>query len=201
MFDANANLSDQDLATLINHLEIPATMQELLADTSRDDISDDMHFALHDAIADMQPDCALLAITLSARHIIIAQGAVSPALCVLDMECKRLTQEYGGLWLRNAHGSNNALEDEAVMDILSLIPEDLEGLADLLQNASPLLNGKAAILAEILQIQARAHALIAETFVEAMEQEDTMDTDGMAAHILPTEFRNNNVIQFPGNRV
>lgn len=168
MIGYNNSLSDRDLAFLANHLQIPTVIRDLLESADRKDISDEMHFALHDAISDMQPDSALLAMALSARHLVIAQGAVTPSLRVLDMECRRLIEEYGSVWIRHAYSGK--IDEEEILKILVHIPEDLESLADLLQGARSAFEAsgeKFLTLSDILNIQAGAHALIAETFIEA----------------------------------
>ena len=188
-------MNDQDLAYMVNALEVPVAIRDILSDKSAGDISDEMHFALHDAISDMQPDAALLTIALSARHIIFAQGMLTPSLQVLEMECKRLIADYAHLWIEEAR-TPGSVGDTAILSALMTVPEDLEGMADMLQTASDFMlesEQKAQTLLTILHVQARAHSLIAQSFVEAIEEDKSDDI--IATQLIATS---ENVIAFPG---
>lgn len=194
MFNTN-EMNEQDLAFMVNALEVPVAIRDILSDKAQEDVSDEMHYALHDTISDMQPDAALLTMALSARHIIFAQATMSPSLQVLDMECKRLIDDYARLWLEHAR-EPESVDDTDILSALMTIPEDLEALADLLQASCDFLpeeNKKAQTLLTILHVQARAHSLIAQSFVEAVEA--TQNQAIICNQLITTS---DNVIAFPG---
>ena len=87
-----------------------------------------------------------------------------------------------------------------MFDTLAGIPEDLEGLCDLLEVNTAFFashDPKAAALCEILCIQAGAHALIAEEFVGVIDNEAGEPVDfGVVAGTQTTEMTDN-VIPFP----
>lgn len=183
-------LQNKEIATLANKLQVPVVVSDIL--DGRDELSDDIQYGLHEIISDLQPDSALLAIAVSALKIAKIYEKASPAMTVLVMECERLMQDYGPLWLQNANNEN--LDHGDIFDILSLIPEDLEGLAELLSHNITFLRTKdeqAAALCNILYIQASAHAMVAETFIEAAHEAATPQP-AIAPAILA-----DNVVQFP----
>ncbi len=67
-------------------------------------LTGDEEYALHEMISEMQPDSALLAIAMSAAKIANANRNFSPAFRFLSVECARIAEEYGPLWMRNAVG-------------------------------------------------------------------------------------------------
>lgn len=188
-------LSEKNLAKLSNTLQAPVIVQDLLSGQAV--LTDDVHYGIHDLISDYQPDSALLCIALSAKKIAGFCDDVLPTIGLLGMECERIIHEYSTLWLQNAH--RKTVNEDTVFETLIHVPEDLESLAELLEISSSLLevkNGQAAALCEILSIQARAHALVAESFIMALESEASPDM------FLPVmASRNDNVIPFPAQNL
>lgn len=183
-------LKQKVIAKIASKLEVPVIVTDLLQ--GAEPFTDDAEYAVHEAISDMQPDSALLTIALSASKIAGVRGlGVSSAVQVLDLECRKIIEEYASLWLKNAE-SGGVKEDEAY-DALTHTAEDLEYVACLLEDCMAFLertNGDAAILCNIMSVQARAQAIVAEAYFEAMEEQ---------VHMEPV-IAVSNVVQFPTKR-
>lgn len=190
-------LNKKDSALLTTKLHVPMAVRDILA--APEAMEGDEQYALHEVISDLQPDSALLCIALAAKEI--AKAAVYPSATtkVLMIECDRIVEDYAPLWLENAR--EQRIDDALVFDTLAGIPEDLEGLCELLEVNSAFFashDPKAAALCEILCIQAGAHAMIAEEFIGAIDNEAGEPVDfGLAAGLPPTTENTNNVIPFP----
>lgn len=193
-------LSNRELATLINELQVPLIVSDILA--NEDELEGDVQYALHEIISDMQPDSALLCIALAAKHIARIYHQASPSTRIMDLECERIINDYAPLWLENAK-NGNAVESQIALDALMHVPEDLEGLAEMLDLNISFLHAKdetAAALCEVLQIQAEAQAMIAEELFGAinldMRKERHVYMPTVAPEIADVAM-NENVIPFP----
>lgn len=190
-----AMLSEIELAKLTNRLQVPLVVQDIL--DGRDALSPDVQYGLHEILSDYQPDSALLCIALSARKIAAAFAKKSPNMAVMKMECDRMLADYAEMWIRHAEDKN--LDNNLVFDTLESIPEDLEALAELLEINMHILRGgheDISAICEILAVQARAQVLIADTFIDLMEQ-DIEAQDPVQAN-AGYGAMNDNVIPFPG---
>lgn len=186
-------LSNKEVATLTNKLQAPVVIADILA--GREELSDEVHYALHEIISDMQPDSALLAIAASAATIARIYQNASPGMKVLKMECDRILEDYGSLWLQNAR--NEKIDESQVLDMLGHTPEDLESIAELLELNGVFLKAKdaqAATLCDILYIQSKAHAMIADEFI-AMAN-DVSNRSDVKLPAMPVMMADN-VIPFP----
>lgn len=184
-------LSDRDLAKITNTLQVPLIVQDIIDGEGL--LSPDVQYGLHEVLSDYQPDSALLCIALSARKIAATFQTRFTGMGVMKMECDRMIADYAELWLD--HAEHQTLDNNLVFDTLEQIPEDLEALAELLEmNIAALfsIDEQLAGIAEILAVQARAHVLIADTFIDMLDQ--AMEEELEAA---PVAF-NDNVIPFPG---
>jgi hypothetical protein len=162
-------ITDKDLARLTNRLQVPLVVQDIL--DGKESLTGDIQYALHEILSNYQPDSALLCIALSAKRIAQRFMHLAPSMAVLRMDCERIIEDYARLWLD--HARKRPVDDNLLMDTLSDIPEDLESLAELLDCAAMYLerkNAEAAGLCEILAIQARSQALIADSFIDLMER-------------------------------
>ncbi len=188
-------LSDKDLAKLTNTLQVPLIVQDILDGEAT--LGPDVQYGLHEILSDYQPDSALLCIALSARKIAAKFQYNSPNMGIMKMECDRMIADYAELWMNHAEDKN--VDDNVVFDTLEQIPEDLEALAELLEINMSLLRGPNkdfAALVEILAVQARAQVLIADTFIDIMEQDDQPQAPLASEPVL--QAGNDNIIQFPG---
>ena len=200
-------LSEKELATVTNRLQVPLIVQDILSDCL--EFTDDVRLALHEELSDDQPDSALLSIALAAQKIANTAMGNAAIMKLIDMESNRIIAEYASIWLKNMQ--EKTLDDNMVFETLVHIPEDLESLAELLDVACiafKLEESEAADLCEILAVQARAQALIAETYLETLDlnTEDPLEMhqgfDQVLADQETQSNYNDNVIQFPtGNRV
>ena len=182
-------LSEKDLAKLTNTLQVPLIVQDILDEDGT--LTPDVQYGLHEVLSDYQPDSALLCIALSARKIAAAYQNKCTNMAIMKMECDRMIADYAELWL--GHAEHKTLDNNIVFDTLEQIPEDLEALAELLEINITTLgihNEEIAGLAEILAVQARSHVLIADTFIDMIDQAPEPET-------TPIQAYNDNVIPFP----
>ena len=185
-------LNNIEMATLANTLQVPLVVSDILAE--RGALTDDITYSLHEAISDFQPDSALLAIALGALKISNIYKSASPSMDVLGIEAERIIKEYGPIWLQNA--KNETIDNDAVFELLVHTAEDLENIAELLDLNCVFLRAKdpeAASLCDILYVQAQAHTLIAEEFINVASSANANPINTSARG---TEF-SNNVLQFP----
>ena len=184
-------LNEIELAKLTNTLQIPLIVQDIMDDQAM--LTVDVQYGLHEVLSNYQPDSALLCIALSARKIASRYQDASTIMKVLKLECDRVIADYAELWIKNAE--DKSIDDNIVFDTLEAIPEDLEGIAELLEVGIGFLsaqNEQLATLCEVLSIQARAQVLIADTFIDLMDQEASAPIEA-----TPAAY-NDNVIAFPG---
>ena len=187
-------LNDTELARITNRLQVPLVVQDILDGQGL--LTPDVAYGMHEVLSDYQPDSALLCIALSARIIAKRFQYNCPNMAVMKMECDRMIADYADLWLQHADKKN--VDDTLVLDTLEQIPEDLEALAELLEINKSYLERVAedvAEMIEILAVQARSQVLIADTFIDMIEQdcENTLET------VSPLHAMNDNVIPFPGH--
>ena len=190
-------LNDIELAILANKLQIPLVISDILDGEGA--LTDDVKYGLHEAISELQPDSALLAIALGALKISNIYRAASSSMDVMGLEALRIINDYGSIWIKNAN--NQKISGDEAFDILIHTTEDLEAMAELLDLNCSFLRAKdsdAAKICDILFVQAQSHALIADAFMEAADQ---MVVNGEITIVTtpPTTYKDN-VIQFPGAR-
>lgn len=191
-------LSSKEMATLNNNLQVPVVIADIM--DGNETLSDDIQYGLHEVISDLHPDSALLAIATGARKVAEQFVEASASMKVLVMECDRVIADYGSLWLSNAKGET--ISNDNVYETLIHTPEDLEGLAELLELCSTFLRAKdwqAAALLDILYIQAGAHAMIAEEFISNIDvaMEAGPDIAETMSSAFTAQATGNNVILFP----
>lgn len=214
-------LSNKELAALTARLQAPMVIQEILH--GEGDFNDDIQYALHDIITDYKPDAALLCIALSMQKIAGIYAAASPIMDVVAIECAKIIDDYGHVWLDYAHQRDfsgdaeasegmNDLEEEILCDLLDHVSEDLEGLGELLELASDFLKGKnpvAARICDIFKIQAISQAMIAEEFMRAYYSgESLIDESDLPDNVTALSAQSSgddsaqagNIVQFPAGR-
>lgn len=121
----------KDNVTLQAKLILPIIIKDMIDGT--EPLDDVAELALHEELATMQPDTALLCIALCAQHIAgeLADKAIAGTM---ELEAQRIIRDYGPLWL--AHESNeHSLDEIFIEDIIAFIPEDFETIADILETA------------------------------------------------------------------
>lgn len=190
-------LKAKELAIVANRLEAPMAVSDILS--GRERMTKDVIAALHDVISDQQPDAALLCVAICARKIAGAHAKASPSLRVLEIESGRIIDDYAELWLRNAE-SGAAVDEFEALDAVSRVAEDLEEMAEMLEiNMSYLreIDAKAYTLCNILSIQARSHALVAEAFMEAIDDAVYAPPASSGAAPVMAARTADNVVRFP----
>jgi len=178
-------MNDADLASLHIKFILPLACGDLLRGTEpMDEVA---RYTIDDLLGNLEPDAALLCLALCAQNI-AAHAASVPLAVALGVEAASLVEDYGPLWLAHQRGTLN-MDDESVQDVLSHVPEDLEGMGDLMLALSSILRTNAsapADLCEILGHQAHMHRDYAESRLETISA-----SPEAAAHASA------NVIQFP----
>lgn len=208
-----AALSNREMAALTNRLQAPVVVHDIMHNNG--EFNDDVQYALHEIISDYKPDAALLCIALSMKKIASIYSEASPIMGVVAVECSKVIDDYAQVWLDFAYRKEfsgddcvqeplNPVEEAALIDILEHVPEDLEGLADLLELASDFLKGKntaAARICEIFKIQAISHAMIAEEFLKAYANGDDLSPSKNEETLTVTSSHrsNDNIVAFPGH--
>lgn len=192
-------LNQKEMADIAEKLYVPALACEAM-DMNKN-IEADAHYALHDILADMQPDAALLSIALTAKHIAKSYAGTNSGTEILAMECDRIIDEYGPLWLE--HQNSNKKDNSYLVSLLENIPEDLETLSELIEiNLSYAAYDNEIIseICDILLIQAGAHAIIAEEFLSVMEmaQYQNRKTRKIMPATMMAANSADNVVAFPG---
>lgn len=187
-----SSLHDQQLARLHAKLVVPMAIGDILY--TENAMAADIQYGLHEALSEMDPDAALLAICLAARHITMRFAPHIPVAVILEVEAEKLVIEYGSEWLNNI--DDGPVDEDSLYDLLRFLPEDLECVADLLDSLKLLIQDSheaAAQLCDILSIQARAHMEIADFMMSQIEQPSEIV---MQTH---SEGVQDNIIIFPGN--
>ncbi len=180
-----ADLSDQDCANIANSLQIPVITAQIINREAPWDSA--TRYAINELLSDMQPDAALLSLAFSALGLAHSHAPASAAMGALAVECSRVLSEYGPLWLSRPDSHSDSRE---AAETLSLISEDLECFAELLELNIDYLRAKEPVAAEIFEvflIQTKAHLLIAETFIDVVTyaasaaEEDSLPTPPLAS--------------------
>lgn len=194
---------NKDLALLACKLKTPLMTSSVI--NGGEQMNDDTRYTFHDDLSEKQPDTALLSIAVSAKFVVNQYIDQCTNLTILDMECDRIIEEYGDIWLKNAR--NQSVDADKVFDVLMNTAEDLEGLAELLEynfHSLQNINEEAAELCDILQVQAKSHALIADTLIEIADAAAQKAIEEMAlekqTETLTSYKEENNVIQFRARR-
>lgn len=195
-------LNKKELAFMAGKLYVPVATFEAI--DMNNNIEADAHYALHDLLADMEPDEALLSIAVTAKSIAERYAGTNSGTELLSMECERLINDYGPVWMQ--YQKSGKKDNGYLVGILENIPEDLETLAELIETSLAYASFDNPIIGEIceiLQIQAGAHAIIAEEFLDVMEmaQAQNRKTRTTMPENLVAANATSNVISFPGRSI
>jgi hypothetical protein len=196
-------VTKEDVARLHAYLVVPVAVSDALL--SATPLEGETQYGLHVALSEIDPDSALLAIALSAYRIAQDYTGQIPVASALKMEADKIIQDYAPDWL--AHYHDHPVQGDALYDLLSHVPEDLESLADLLESLQASIRDPqdpAHTLCAVLAIQARAHMEIADYVLTAIENESLgleEETDRFEAPVLFAETTpGSNIILFPSHR-
>ncbi|MCD8498434.1 MAG: hypothetical protein LRZ85_10450 [Alphaproteobacteria bacterium] len=161
-------MNDQSLALLINRLELPLVVRDLMEQEGV--LASDMGYTLHVVLSDMRPDTALLAIAATAQMLVGGMKNPSPGDAVLHGLCARVIEDYAPRWMAT-YGNEDAVQD-FLLEIFGRVESDLLSLHDLLKTASALQKDeKIAKILNVLEIQSRAQADVVSEFLNLMECE------------------------------
>lgn len=178
-------LKTNELSQLYADFIIPAIAGDMLTGTEKlDDIAE---FTMHDIIAGLKPDAALLCIALCCMQISAAQAHL-PIAGVMGIEAEQMVDDYAPLWI--AHKNALPLSDQDIREQLTHLPEDLEALGDFLKAVRTEFGAEQSTvsrLCDILSLQAEAHAEAAEAELEKIE----------LAAIPRDAMKQGNVVLFP----
>lgn len=188
-------LNEQQLALLHTYLMVPIAVGDYLYNNTK--VSDDGQYALHEALSEIDPDSALLAIAISAKHIALRYVNYIPVAAALSLEASKIIDDYGPDWLANYRGA--PLDEDALRESLSHVPEDLESIADLLDAVRQALTDSedpCIILCDVLSIQARAHMEIADYILTELDRDDG-EGFAVADYTAAAVPSGDNIILFP----
>lgn len=192
----------EDFSKLHAHLVVPIIAADILSGVEK--LDEEARYALHEALSEIDPDSALLAIALSAQHIAALYISEVPVAVGLKFESEKILQEYGPEWLANYYGG--PVDEGALYEMLQTLPEDLEALADLMDSLRCSIfneQNPAYGLCEILSIQARAHMDVADYILEELDREffreENRHSETLAAP-QTLQYSTDNIIVFPGTR-
>lgn len=202
-------LSKEEVEQLRQHLIVPLAISDILKHDL--DIAPDMHYGLHLALSEVDPDSALLAIALCAIDIGHKAGAISPIAMALQNEAQDILTDYARSWMRkNIH---SPLPSHVYEEILETVPEDLESLADLLDALFMDIDDESnemSVLTKLLSIQARAHMEIADYVLAEIAYEKNQTPNEKYSFMAHDEYEEgtnetastggDNIILFPGGR-
>jgi hypothetical protein len=196
-------VTKEDVARLHAYLVVPVAVSDALLSAAP--LEGETQYGLHVALSEIDPDSALLAIALSAYRIAQDYTGQIPVASALKMEADKIIQDYAPDWL--AHYHDHPVQGDALYDLLSHVPEDLEALADLLESLQASIRDPqdpAHTLCAVLAIQARAHMEIADYVLTAIENENLgleEETDRFNTPVLFEEITpGSNIILFPFHR-
>ena len=189
-------LPEKQLSLLHTHLVVPIAVGDILYNNMQ--VEEDTQYGLHEALSEIDPDSALLAIAISAKHIALQHVRDIPVAAALSLECSKIIDDYGPDWLTNFN--KGPIDEDSLRATLIHVPEVLEAMADLLDTLRASLpedNGSTSILCNILSIQARAHMEIAEYILNEIDGEGELS--GLADLVAPKVpvTNGNNIILFP----
>ena len=197
-------LSENELALLHTQLTVPMVAGDIIYDDLQ--MEEDVQYALHETLSDLDPNSALLAIALSAKHIALKFTKESSLATALSIEASKLIDDYAPEWIANYQGG--PVNEDKLYDTLRHIPEDLESLADLLESLRCNMDRakkSIAMLCDILSIQARAHMEIAGYILDELEKRfsgESAQGEGESglysmAGLPEKRPHNDNIILFP----
>jgi hypothetical protein len=190
-----SRMTEQDLSLLHTHLVVPIAVGDIIY--GEQTVEDDVQYGLHEALSEIDPDSALLAIALSAKHIALQKASDMPMAGALSIEASKIIDDYGPEWLMNFR--KGPLDEDTLRDTLKHVPEDLESLAELLEALQASLadeTGSLSKLCRILSIQARAHMEIADFILSELDAADG-ESELMADMIPAPVPQADNIILFP----
>lgn len=207
------NLTATEFEQLRRHLIVPLAVSDILKHDLN--VDSDMHYGLHMALSEVDPDSALLAIALCALDIAHKAGQISPMAGTLQKEAMDILSDYAPSWMRK--NLNAPLPSYVYEEILETVPEDLESLADLMDALYVDIDDETneiSILIKLLSIQARAHMEIADFVLAEIAYEKKITTQPEArenlnftyegyditAHQEEETKATDNIIVFPGTR-
>ncbi|MCI5060648.1 MAG: hypothetical protein MRY79_06220 [Alphaproteobacteria bacterium] len=169
-------LSDYQINELERHLIVPQAIGDILHHGL--EVEPDMQYGLHMALSEIDPDSALLAIALCAQKIAQKAQKTVPIAMALTAEAEYVLNIYGPTWLADHKKGPGALSREHYEEILRTVPEDLEGLADLMDALSADMEDQDPAITDLtnlLSIQARAHIQITEFVLEEIAREQELE--------------------------
>lgn len=188
-------ITENQLALLHSYLVVPLAIGDILyLDKDVDDVA---HYALHESLSEIDPDSALLAIALSAKHIALRFGVNHGVAAALSIEADKIIDDYASEWLASYHGG--PVDEDRLHDILCHVPEDLESLAELMDTLQASFGKEHTVfqkLCEILSTQARAHMSVAEFILSEIEETTSVET---TFSIQDSAFVDTENLQLPQN--
>ena len=203
-----SQLTDIEVAKLQGYFVLPLAVQKMVM--KGEELEADEEYALHEALSEMQPDSALIAIALCARYIGFSVGGKEGQN--LLNHAAFIVGEYGSAWLANAEecsmeseiveGGQASLDETVLLDLLIDTPEDLSSISMLLTGCAERIGDKENVVArlcQILAIQAASQSDIAELYVDAvMQSRNERPLAHIAQEISPLEMDRAEIVSSAG---
>lgn len=204
-------LTDIEVAKLQGYFVLPLAVQKMVM--ANKPLEADEEYALHESLADMQPDSALIAIALCSRYLGYAVGGKQGQK--LLNHAAFIVGEYGSAWMAHAEecsmeseiveSAGSSLDDTILMDLLIDTPEDLSSMAMLLTECAEMIGDKDNILArlcQVLAIQAASQSDIAELYVDAvMQSRGKRPLDSISGQISPLDMEGSQIVSSSGQEL
>lgn len=157
-------MKSAQIFTEINRLQVPMVVQDILS--GHEDVSV-ASFGLSGVISDMQPDQALVAVSLGVVSVIEPYLTASPLLRALRLHSDRMV---------DAHLENLSIVDsDKAQAYWDVVLEDLLSSTDLIDHAVCYLEHKDIVghkLLVIMREQLKAHTLVVETVRRLLTEQD-----------------------------
>lgn len=204
-----ATLTKEQIEDLHAKLIVPIAINDIL--NYGLDIEPDMQYGLHEALSEIDPDSALLAIALSAQHIAQYAKTNYPIASGLNAESNQIVADYGPDFIRDL--KRGSLPESDFLKTLQTVPEDLEAMADLLDALSGEIEDEESslvLICNLLSIQARAHMEIANYILEEngrsendqasfyIQDKDAKETQKPQESVIASQS-SDNIILFPAH--
>ncbi len=164
-------MTSQQMAALMNKLQAPLAVSDILTGRSPEDCS---FYALSELISEMQPDEAMLAVSFSLRMIVKPYLQASPSIQSCDVECQRIIRDYAPIWAETPL-SEMTDSDEAI-NLLEDLIDDFSYLSELTDLCIHFLTAKdlcAVELFNLLKAQIDAQIMIAQTLCSHFDCEES----------------------------
>lgn len=175
----NVTKNDKDFALMVNKLQIPLTVRNIL--NNAEPLDDEALYTMHTMLSDMQTTDVLVCASLTLKEISSHEGMDFAGYNFLHTECNRIIKKYA-----HAHifaPDDQALWNERLANTLSDLLTDMENFTEILELCRlsfDVMGPQKAKIIGIFSAQLQSHTLIMDEIAamhSAKMQEQYNDTD------------------------